>query len=95
MREWRVRRALQPQPDGQRRWDRAYQQLLAWTQVQNASAAARHARPRPQEVAMVALYARVSTQRQAQADGVSQQLERLRATRSGRAGRAGGERLPR
>jgi site-specific DNA recombinase len=27
----------------------------------------------------VALYARVSTQRQAQADGVSQQLQRLRA----------------
>src|SRR3954452_25513925 len=40
MREWRVRRALQPQTNGQSSWDRAYQQLLAWTQVQNAGAAA-------------------------------------------------------
>ena len=32
MREWRVRRVLQPHPDGQRRWERAYQQLLAWAQ---------------------------------------------------------------
>ena len=31
MREWQVRRGLQPHPDGQRRWDRAYQQRMAWT----------------------------------------------------------------
>ena len=81
MREWRVRRALQPQPDGQRCWDRAYQQLLTWTQVQNASAAATVMLdpPRRRSKMRIALYARVSTQRQAQADGVSQQLQRLRA----------------
>ena len=28
---WRVRRELQGSPDGQRRWDRAYQLLLEWT----------------------------------------------------------------
>ena len=28
-RQWQVRRALQPHPDGQRRWDRAYGRLLA------------------------------------------------------------------
>src|SRR3954454_18997225 len=51
MREWRVRRALQPQPDGQRCWDRAYQQLLAWTQVQNVGATATVVLdPPPQEV---------------------------------------------
>ena len=31
MRDWRVRRVLQPHPDGQRHWDRTYQQLMAWT----------------------------------------------------------------
>ena len=30
-RQWTVRRTRQPEPDGQRRWDRAYQELLAWT----------------------------------------------------------------
>ena len=30
-REWRIRRELLAAPDGQRRWDRAYQELLAWT----------------------------------------------------------------
>jgi hypothetical protein len=30
-REWRIRRALLGTADGQRRWDRAYQDLLAWT----------------------------------------------------------------
>lgn len=27
-RQWQVRREVTPHPDGQRRWDRAYQQLL-------------------------------------------------------------------
>ena len=40
MREWQVRRVLQPHPDGQRRWDRAYQQLMAWTQPEDAAAPA-------------------------------------------------------
>ncbi len=37
MREWQVRRGLQPHPDGQRRWDRAYQQLMAWTRPQSVA----------------------------------------------------------
>ena len=32
-RQWIVRRTRQPEPDGQRRWDRAYQELLAWTRA--------------------------------------------------------------
>ena len=28
--QWRTRRQTLPQPDGQRRWDRAYQLLLEW-----------------------------------------------------------------
>ena len=38
MREWRMRRTGQPHPDGQRRWDRTYQQLIAWTQVSQDAA---------------------------------------------------------
>jgi hypothetical protein len=30
-RQWRTRRQVLPQSDGQRRWDRAYQLLLDWT----------------------------------------------------------------
>jgi hypothetical protein len=30
-RQWTVRRGERPTPDGQHRWDRAYQHLLAWT----------------------------------------------------------------
>jgi hypothetical protein len=30
-RQWRLRRQPQPRPDGQQRWDRAYQHLLRWT----------------------------------------------------------------
>jgi hypothetical protein len=29
--QWTVCRTMQPDPDGQRRWDRAYQNILAWT----------------------------------------------------------------
>ena len=29
--QWIVRRTMQPTQDGQRRWDRAYQELLAWS----------------------------------------------------------------
>ena len=31
-RHWIKRRQLQPQPDGEQRWDRAYQYLLQWSQ---------------------------------------------------------------
>jgi len=30
-RDWRIRRELLARPDGDRRWDRAYQELLLWT----------------------------------------------------------------
>ena len=30
-RQWRMRRELLATADGQRRWDRAYQELLLWT----------------------------------------------------------------
>lgn len=29
-RAWRIRREVLAAPDGQRRWDRAYQELLSW-----------------------------------------------------------------
>jgi hypothetical protein len=32
-RQWIVRRTRQPEPDGQRRWDRAYPELLTWTRA--------------------------------------------------------------
>ncbi len=50
MREWRVRRVLQPHPDGQRRWERAYQQLLAWGQEAGVPAAAEGPEPPAKEV---------------------------------------------
>ncbi len=31
---WRIRQQGSPIPDGQHRWDRAYQHLLRWTQPQ-------------------------------------------------------------
>ncbi len=29
--QWRLHRQLEPMPDGQQRWDRAYQQILRWS----------------------------------------------------------------
>jgi hypothetical protein len=34
-RTWQARRAWLEDPDGQRRWDRAYQLLLRWTMAAN------------------------------------------------------------
>lgn len=28
--QWTVRRTMRPAPEGQHRWDRAYQEVLAW-----------------------------------------------------------------
>jgi hypothetical protein len=33
-RKWQIQRQLQPMPDAERRWDRAYQHLLAWTRLE-------------------------------------------------------------
>jgi hypothetical protein len=30
-RQWRLRRQTRPAPDGQRRWNQAYQLLMEWT----------------------------------------------------------------
>jgi hypothetical protein len=41
--QWIVRRTMRPDPDGQRRWDRAYRDVLSWTKEQAvASAGASH-----------------------------------------------------
>jgi hypothetical protein len=40
--DWRTIRRLEPHPDGQRRWDRAYQLLLEWAAADSAPG-----RPRP------------------------------------------------
>jgi uncharacterized protein (UPF0548 family) len=32
-RQWQIRRHLVAMPDGQQRWDRAYQALLRWTEA--------------------------------------------------------------
>ncbi len=37
--QWRIRRQTTEYPDGQRRWDRAYQQLLARSQEARTSGA--------------------------------------------------------
>ena len=81
MREWRVRRVLQPHPDGQRHCDRTYSG--SWPgdrkQVRPPRPRSVPSLPRRRLAMRVALYARVSTHRQAQADGIAQQLDRLRA----------------
>lgn len=46
-RQWRTRRQVLPQPDGQRRWDRAYQLLLAWTTPSEAANATADPPPVP------------------------------------------------
>jgi len=63
-RTWNVCRQLSPRRDGHRRWDQAYQLLVRWAE--------RGDLPRPAPIAgevpdAVAIYARVSTTRQAQA----------------------------
>lgn len=75
---WTVRRQISPHRDGDRRWDQAYQLLVRWAM----------ARPDGDRVVgrchrrclmRMGVYARVSTSRQAQAQTIEQQLERLRA----------------
>src|SRR3712207_4860324 len=75
---WTVRRTMRPAPGGQGRWDRAYQEVLAWTEGPADRPAGASRGPGTREAAMrVGLHARVSTRRQAQAQTVEQQLERL------------------
>ena len=49
-RQWQARRATQPHPDGQRRWDQAYQHLLRWALENEAGRRESTATAQPQEV---------------------------------------------
>jgi DNA invertase Pin-like site-specific DNA recombinase len=74
-RQWTIRRTALTRSDAVDRWDRAYQHLLRWaTQTREE--------PRREEEATdarSAIYARVSTARQARAQKADQQVERLKA----------------
>ena len=45
---WTIRRNLRSDPDGQRRWDRAYQRLMSWTAASEPPVPRQP--PRPEEV---------------------------------------------
>src|SRR4029453_17363767 len=63
---WTVCRQFSPRRDGDRRWDQASQLLGRWQAAQDNDTRVG-----------VAVYARVSTTRQAQAQTIEQQLDRL------------------
>ena len=44
---WQIRRQLTPYPDGQQRWDRAYQHLLRWTSRESPTTNPASAIPNP------------------------------------------------
>ena len=80
--EWRVSRSTIARPDGQRRWDYAYQFLVRWAmeQVQTHY-------PNRRNIKMeVALYLRVSTNGQQKSQTIEQQLERLQTAVAEQAG---------
>src|SRR3954469_16468178 len=70
--QWMVRRTMQRAPEGQRRWDRAYREVLAWMEGPADEPVGASRRPGAREAGHEggALYARVSTRRQAQAQTV-------------------------
>lgn len=75
-RQWNLRRSTTRVPNAQHRWDRAYQYLLQWSapSLPFITQESRH-----QENNMnIAVYVRISTQRQAQAQTIEQQLDSLR-----------------
>src|ERR671937_1346320 len=71
-RTFEVRRETSEQPDGQDRWDRAYQLVLRWAAPAGAEQEGRPMR--------VALYVRVSTDRQQQARPSSSRSPSSKAT---------------
>ncbi len=73
--QWIVRRTMQPAPGGQRRWAEPIRRCWPGWRGRPTSLSARRAVPAQKPAMRVALYARVSTRRQAQT--VEQQLERL------------------
>jgi predicted site-specific integrase-resolvase len=66
---WQLQRSYLARADGQRRWDQAYQ----------ASCNGLEKRIHRRKIMAVALYARVSTHRQQQAQTIEQQIERLQS----------------
>jgi DNA invertase Pin-like site-specific DNA recombinase len=79
-RQWTKCRVLLEQPDGERRWDRAYQLILAWSIAATPEASPTYATPinSRRSIMQVSVYVRVSTQHQAQSQTIEQQLDRLR-----------------
>lgn len=73
---WTVCRQFSPRRDGDRRWDQAYQLLVRWTAAQDDDTRP-VGRGHRRCLMRVAVYARVSTTRQAQAQTIEQQLDRL------------------
>ncbi len=78
-RTFEVRRETSEQPDGQDRWDQAYQLVLRWA----VTAAGEPEEERPMRVA---LYVRVSTDRQQQAQTIEQQVTQLQTYVAAREG---------
>jgi site-specific DNA recombinase len=76
--QWDVSRAVVAHADGQRRWDYAYQSLLRWMMEQSSGTTPGPA-PLQEDSMEIALYVRVSTNRQQQTQTIEQQLARLRA----------------
>ena len=75
---WTVRRQISPHRDGERRWDQAYQLLVRWAMARPDGDWA-VGRCHRRCLMRTGVYARVSTSRQAQAQTIEQQLDRLRA----------------
>ena len=70
-RQWRIRRATQPHPDGQHRWDRAYQDLLRWTLEHEAGQRAWGLDPAPYRPHLSLLYSHLPEEgKPAIADGL-------------------------
>jgi hypothetical protein len=71
---WRVRRQTTNSPDGQQRWDRAYQLLLRWTERTGLPATAEAPLPttcpsgKPKQVEMPHAYRRIRARFDAQPD---------------------------
>jgi hypothetical protein len=76
-RSWTVRRQPQAVLDAEQRWDRAFQHLLRCANPAPPPLAVVQAAAH-EEVVRVALYARVSTNRQVLTQSIDQQLDRLR-----------------
>ncbi len=80
-RQWTNQRRFQPTADAARLWAQAYQHLLEWTRLDELTEAPR---PRPHEPKRGEMTDEnhcdlCSTERQAQAQTIHQQVERLQA----------------